>query len=320
MCMINLEEEVRNGYTISAEMKKVWSVEMNLLKKLLEVCEKHNLKIWAEGGTLLGTVREQGFIPWDDDIDMAMPREDYDRLQDIAKDEFHSPFFFQSGYTDLFPNGMTRLRMDGTAAILPQSIYQNCHQGIFIDIFPIDVIPDDTKELNDFLQVRARKKQELKFFCVNHWSMSNLKYDWVILKTKLRIHRKGFHAAFRAYDLYIKQFSKSDNQTVSIISWFYDERYFRKKDWYRDTCYMPFETILIPVPIEFDKILKQQYGDYMVPVKAPTMHGLYGGFEALDATKSYKEYLPEIRKKKRKEVWITKINYLANLLHIKTVK
>lgn len=77
---MNLEPETRNNYYISVEMKKVWAVEMQLLKKLLEVCEKHHLKIWAEGGTLLGAVRHQGYIPWDDDIDMAMLRDDYDRL------------------------------------------------------------------------------------------------------------------------------------------------------------------------------------------------------------------------------------------------
>ena len=75
---MNLETEVRRGYTIPAEMKRVWKVQIDLLKKLLEVCRKHNLHIWAEGGTLLGTVREQGYIPWDDDIDMVMLRDDYE--------------------------------------------------------------------------------------------------------------------------------------------------------------------------------------------------------------------------------------------------
>lgn len=67
---------------------------MEVGKKLLAVCEKHHLRIFAEVGTLLGTIREHGFIPWDDDIVMAMPREDYDKLQFIAKEEFKKPYFF----------------------------------------------------------------------------------------------------------------------------------------------------------------------------------------------------------------------------------
>ena len=144
---MNLLEETRDGYTISADMKKVWAVEMKLLKKLLDVCNRHHLRIWAEGGTLLGTIRHHGFIPWDDDIDMAMLRDDYDKLQAIAREEFQAPFFFQSGYTDQFAWGFSKLRMDGTAAILPSDIYQQHHLGIFIDIFCYDAVPDDKNEI-----------------------------------------------------------------------------------------------------------------------------------------------------------------------------
>ena len=150
---MNLESETRKGYLISAKMKKVWAVEMELLKKLLEVCEKYHLRIWAEGGTLLGTIRHHGYIPWDDDIDMAMLREDYDKLQAIAKEEFKTPYFFQSGYTDLFPNGLSRIRKDGTAAIMDQAINRNYHQGIFIDIFPLDVMPDDEVLFKSFVKL-----------------------------------------------------------------------------------------------------------------------------------------------------------------------
>ena len=79
---MNLNEEVRNGYLITAETKKVWAVQIDLLKHLVDACQRHNLKIWADGGTLLGTVREHGYIPWDDDIDMFMLREDYERLRE----------------------------------------------------------------------------------------------------------------------------------------------------------------------------------------------------------------------------------------------
>ena len=97
---MTLCDEIREGYKISSQMKKVWSIQLSLLKKVLEVCEKYDLKIWAEGGTLLGTIRHKGYIPWDDDIDLVMFRDDYDKLNEIASKEFKYPYFLQSSKTE----------------------------------------------------------------------------------------------------------------------------------------------------------------------------------------------------------------------------
>lgn len=307
---MNLEPETRRGYYITAEMKKVWAVEIKLLKKLLKVCEKHNLRIFAEGGTLLGAVREHGFIPWDDDIDMAMPREDYDKMREIASDEFKAPFFFQCGYTDLFPNGFTRLRMDGTAAIFKKSIYHNCHQGIFIDIFPLDAVPTDFDEFNKLLIKRMEMKEKMILYSRNHFSFTNLLYDWKAFVAKIEIGKIGFHRYFNKYDLMVKQYSKKPYSLVSIFSWNYDNRYLRESKWYNDTIFIPFEDIMIPVPTDYEKILTTQFGDYMRPVKAPSEHG---GFLILDAQRSYNDYLPSLRKEHKWDSWKYKFHHLINL-------
>lgn len=86
-------EEIRNDYLVPAAMKRAWACQLDLLKELLRVCDKYNLKCWADYGTLLGAVRHKGYIPWDDDIDMVMLREDYDKLVEIADKELKHPYF-----------------------------------------------------------------------------------------------------------------------------------------------------------------------------------------------------------------------------------
>ena len=294
-------------------MKKVWAVEMKLLKKLLEVCEKHNLRIWAEGGTLLGTVRDKGFIPWDDDIDMAMLRDDYDKLQIIANKEFQHPFFFQTGSTDVFPYGMTKIRMDNTTAITVGSVPYQFHQGIFIDIFPLDTVPDDESQLNSFIKEVEARRAEMKLYCNHTFSLTNPKYNWNIFKLKRKVNSLGFANYYKSYDDFCKQYAKTNNSRVSLISWKWQPRYLREKEWYNDTLMLPFEDIMIPVPSGYDKILTTQFGDYMTPQQVPSMHG---GIEAFDVEHSYKEILPQIRKKHRWEDWKARKERLLKILHL----
>ena len=306
-----IEPETRRGYYISPEMKKIWAVEIELLNKLLDVCKKNNLRIFAEGGTLLGTVREHGYIPWDDDIDMAMPRVDFDKLQAIAKDNFKAPYFWQSGYTDLFPNGMGKLRKDNTAAIERASVFKNQHQGIFIDIFPLDVVPDDKEELNNFVNEVLKSKKEMNLICEHHYSLTDWKYNYKIFKKVRNAKQKGFQACFKDYDNLVKKYKDKAFTNVSLIAWYHHDRYLRKRQWYNGTIYMPFEDILMPVPKGYHDILTKQFGDnYMTPVQAPSMHD---GFIRLSTDHSYKDLLPSVRRELVKEAWNTRKKRLLSL-------
>ena len=92
-------EEIRDEYFVSAEMKKVWAIEMDLYREVTRILNKHNLRYFTDGGTTLGGVRHKGFIPWDDDLDICVPREDYEKLHQLAS-EFKDPYFLQSTVTD----------------------------------------------------------------------------------------------------------------------------------------------------------------------------------------------------------------------------
>ena len=83
-----LREEIICGYKVSTKMKKIWAVQLDLVLQLKRVCEKYNLRYFMYAGTLIGAVRHQGYIPWDDDLDIIMPRADYDKLKAVAETEF----------------------------------------------------------------------------------------------------------------------------------------------------------------------------------------------------------------------------------------
>lgn len=304
---MNLDPETRKGYYISAEMKRVWAVEMEMLNKLLEVCKKYNLRVFAEGGTLLGTVREHGYIPWDDDIDMAMPREDYDKLREIASEEFKAPYFFQCGYTDLFPRGQTKIRKNGTAAIFKYDIFKDYHHGIFIDILPLDSLPNDKKEFDVLLDERVKERSKLYLYCNYRFSFTNWVYNWNYLKLYLEVRKVGFNNYFSKYDNLMKKYSHEECDNVSIISWGDDRRYIRNKSWYREAVYLPFEDILIPVPVDYDLVLRKQYGDYLKPVKASSEHG---ATLVLDSEHSYLDYLPSLRKKHKWDRWKSRWDFI----------
>lgn len=77
------EQEIRDGFYISSTMKRVWAAEMEVLQKVAEICDRHNIVWYAAYGTLLGAIRHEGFVPWDDDIDIWVKRNDYNRLINI---------------------------------------------------------------------------------------------------------------------------------------------------------------------------------------------------------------------------------------------
>ena len=128
------------SYDVNSQdwFKDVKSVQIDLLKELKRVCDENGLKVFLIYGSLLGAVRSGGMIAGDDDIDVALLREDYDKLVKMT-DSFKRPYFLQNNYNDdCFYGGYIKLRNANTTAINPQNWYANCCEGIFIDIFPID--------------------------------------------------------------------------------------------------------------------------------------------------------------------------------------
>ena len=124
-------------YVFTEEERKRWNdILIGCLHRFIEICEKHNLTYFCVGGTVIGTVRHGGLIPWDDDIDVAMPRPDYDRFLEIAKTENMGDYEVASPEMKGYPYFFSKFCDANTSLIELENV--PCLYGVYIDIFPID--------------------------------------------------------------------------------------------------------------------------------------------------------------------------------------
>lgn len=283
-----LKEEVRCEFLITKERKKLWTVLIDLFIKFAEVCQKYDLKYWADGGTMLGAVRHNGFIPWDDDLDVMMPREDYNRLMEIGPAEFNAPYFFQTPHTD--PNyaySFAKLRNSNTSCI--PRVFQKAgfNHGIPIDIFPLDYInmetfDEDMRRISDHIMRCSSYMKRNSIDLLNERQMECFrKY-----KTKYPAYEYDQIQAIASNPNYYG----SEDVADSVVTIFKPSARIWKASWFEKTIMHKFEMIEIPVPAEFDLRLKKQYGDYMTypPVED---RGNWHTDELCDPDKSYTYYI-----------------------------
>lgn len=278
-------EELRCDYAVSSKMKKVWAVELDLLNEFSRVCSAHGLKWFVHAGTMLGAIRHQGFIPWDDDIDVIMPRVDYERLCELGPGEFSHPYFFQNDDTDrFFARPFSRLRNSETTAIFvnDRAYRYPFNQGIFIDIFPMDHVPADPQVRNSFYKGLNRLSNRA-------WQWRNMIHFYRPKRGKGVVKRAVYGLKHFYYTYFFKggyqYFLKKHHEMITKYDseetgWAGESviyplgRQLWREEWVRETVNVPFEMLQVPVPIYFEECLSASFGsDWRTPKHIPTMHG-----------------------------------------------
>lgn len=142
------QEEERCGFTVSRLMKCTWAAQLEVLMKISEICVRHNLHYYAYFGTLLGAVRHKGYIPWDDDLDIAMKRDDYIQFLMYAKEELPKGYCILNPYTENeWVDSFTRVTNSHNIDISEERLeaFHGCPFVVGVDIFPLDYVPRDDK-------------------------------------------------------------------------------------------------------------------------------------------------------------------------------
>lgn len=282
--------ETREGFTIDTTMKTFWASSMEVLREISEVCERHGIQWYAAYGTLLGAIRHKGYVPWDDDMDIWMMREDYDRFMKVAPYELPQGYVVQSplteaGYTQFHSCVFNELAVSMEQEHLKK--FHGCPFATGIDIFPLDYLPDDEEEREgertlfrllgstvELLKKEERSEEDeqalqealdtLESFCGVNFSRK-------LLGTEEE--SKVLNEVYVLENRLCASYSKEDGkQLVMYMDYYNWPSKVYDIEWFQEAVLWPFEEIMIPVPSGYDKILRKIYGDYHVRVRNTTCH------------------------------------------------
>lgn len=276
-------------YQVSEKMRRIWDIEMDIYEKFRNICDKYGLKHYVICGTLLGAVRHKGFIPWDDDMDVAMPYDDYKRFLEIAPQECQYPYFIQSHLTDpeWAEAAAARLRRSDTTActkwehdnVFLLNTERSYNFGIFLDIFPMCNVPDEPLiEVQKAQIMGAWKAMRGKMaFRAMEKGIKEINPDYVKFVDVYKKYADQYTIG-ELKDLYLSLCNMNDNSTerVGLTSFkTFAPRLIWKREWFAESVEMPFENITVVAPSKFEEILTATYGDWRTPVKDAAFHGTY---------------------------------------------
>lgn len=254
-------------------MNKAQKKQLEILIEVDRICRKHNIRYYLVGGTLLGAIRHKGFIPWDDDIDIAMVRKDYERFKEIALQEMNKKYFYQDLDTDpYYGNTYAKIRINNTKYIEKVNSNNKAHCGIFIDIFPIDYYNEKYK----FTFKR------ILFYRMMLLLKTKTKIDANTLVKKIELLILKIAKTFYTKEKLIKKINQLINKcsqgTSNMIS--YSTNYFNKthylEKWYDEVIDLEFENHKFMGTKYYDEYLTYVYGDYMElpPIEKRVTHSV----------------------------------------------
>ena len=269
-----------------------------MLKVFVDICEKLELPYYLICGSALGAAKYQGFIPWDDDIDVGMFRKDYEIFCREAPGLLPEHLFLQNFRSDPeHPSLLTRLRNSNTTYVVKLYKERNIHHGVFIDILPLDVYPAENVE-----------KFEKKHM---HWARLRVAYLYeenckitraprtVLTRKFMRLFAKNkIQSIMKKYEAFISDPSYSSDIICNHGNWQGKQEYMTR-DKYGEGTMAIFEGLKVRIPSKYDEYLTQKYGDWRADLPEEEKKG-HHYYEILDLDHPYTDYIEKISRDGRR--------------------
>ena len=271
------------------DIKKLKKIELEIFRHFIEICNENSLRYFVVGGTALGAVRHKGFIPWDDDIDVALPRGDYEKFLIAAQKSLPSNMFLQTYITDKnYPNPFAKLRQSDTAFIEKSTSKIKMNHGVYVDIFPLDGYSRSGIKG----KLLGLKEKILKISVASVFVSGNISKNKFRAIVKRAIARllPDYRASVRRLDTMYKKIPYEDAEIIVKFCGAWAEKEIMPKAYFGDGIEGEFEGIKVVLPEKTHEYLTALYGDYMTlpPEEERVGHHYY---TVIDLEKSYKEYI-----------------------------
>lgn len=251
----------RQQYILSTkDLKRLQDVLLELLVEFDRICQKHGITYSIDGGTLLGAIRHKGFIPWDDDADVIMTRKEYEKFKKVyGKELDRKKFYFQDiQSTPGYRWGYAKLRRQNTKCIRLNQEHMPYKQGIYLDIFVCDNVPENYifRCIFNFVSYVYRK---IFWSEVGKKENTGIKKIWFSLLSQIPEDKLK-----KSYFRFIKRYCQKPSKLVKCITFPARNRvYGFKREWYEDVIDMPFENVVLKGSRKYKEYLTFMYGDYM---------------------------------------------------------
>jgi lipopolysaccharide cholinephosphotransferase len=267
--------ETINDFYVEPMMKRCWAAQMEVLAVIDDICQQYNLHYFAEFGTLLGAVRHQGYIPWDDDFDLGMLREDMVRFQKIAPEVLPEGFELINYNTEEDWDMILIRVMNGKHISIDDEHlkrFHGCPFAVGIDIFPIDYIPDNPADYELQLNLLSMLYAAKNAYEEQDFGLANARYYAVQVEKALNVtldeNKNMSNQLIRLIDAVSAMYGPQESSTMGIpLRALYAGDQRLPKECYTTLVLQPFENTQIPIPLGYHEILTCYYKDYMKEVK-----------------------------------------------------